>query len=156
MNIYISRNGQQLGPFNESDIRDKYYSGQLLPNDFGWYEGMANWQPLPQIISSLPQPTASAPPHFALATLSFIFAVAAFAIWIFLDVLFINTHGFRNIREFDGVLIFLVLLCIVTNITGLTFGIIGTAKHISNKWMAIVGMIVNTLGFFGLLVIAMD
>lgn len=157
MNIYILKNGQQLGPFNETEVRDKMNAGQFTPNDWGWYEGLTNWQPLSTLMAKLSQSNIDTPPYrFALATISFIFAMITAALWIFLDVLFVATRGFRNIREFDGLIIFLVIACIAINIAGLVFGIIGTAKNISNKWMAIVGMAVNTLGFFAMLVLFSD
>jgi hypothetical protein len=152
MNIYITRNGQQLGPFTDSDLREKIASGQFTPNDLGWYEGMADWQPLSILMASVPQSNNDSSSHrFVLATISFIFAITTAALWIFLNVLFAATHGFRHVREIEGLLIFLIILCIMMNIAGLVFGIIGTAKQgVSNKWMAVVGMIVNTLGFFAI------
>lgn len=46
MNHHIARNGQQLGVFAEQDIQSGIASGQFLPDDLCWTEGMADWQPL--------------------------------------------------------------------------------------------------------------
>ena len=63
MNFLVAKNGSQLGPFSESDIRAKIASGELAASDFGWKEGMASWLPLSQIFSDAP--SQSAPPVHA-------------------------------------------------------------------------------------------
>ena len=50
MNILVAKNGSQLGPFSESDLRAKLSSGEFAPTDFGWKDGMASWAPLSQIL----------------------------------------------------------------------------------------------------------
>ena len=49
MNIYITRNGQQLGPYTLEQIQSQVNSGALLPADLAWCEGMANWAPLSDV-----------------------------------------------------------------------------------------------------------
>lgn len=46
MEFYIARDGQQSGPFSEEEVRRKLTSGEILPTDRGWREGMAEWTPL--------------------------------------------------------------------------------------------------------------
>lgn len=46
MNHHIARNGQQLGVFAEQEIQSGIASGQFLPDDLCWTEGMTDWQPL--------------------------------------------------------------------------------------------------------------
>jgi hypothetical protein len=68
MNIYVHRNGRQLGPFSESDIRAQLASGAILPADLVWWEGQAGWVPLSQspyatapAVSGGPPPPPAAP-----------------------------------------------------------------------------------------------
>lgn len=46
MQIYISRNGQQIGVFEEIAVLQMLQNGQLSPNDLGIRQGEAQWQPL--------------------------------------------------------------------------------------------------------------
>lgn len=45
----ISRAGEQFGPYSEEDLRGYLGSGQVLPDDLAWTEGMAGWVPVSQI-----------------------------------------------------------------------------------------------------------
>ena len=49
MQIFINRGGQQFGPFTLDQINQALAAGQLLPNDFAFYEGLEQWTPLSQI-----------------------------------------------------------------------------------------------------------
>jgi hypothetical protein len=46
MNIYIHKNGQKLGPFDESQISEGIKNGQFTLDDLAWSEGQAEWLPL--------------------------------------------------------------------------------------------------------------
>lgn len=58
MSIYIHKNGQQSGPFEENAVIEQLRSGQLSPDDKGIREGDKDWQPLGTMF---PQTTAVAP-----------------------------------------------------------------------------------------------
>jgi hypothetical protein len=45
MQWYYSKNGTQLGPISEADIRAKITSGEIAASDLIWKEGMGDWQP---------------------------------------------------------------------------------------------------------------
>lgn len=71
MEIWIGRDGQRHGPYREEDVRQWLASGQFAPDDLGWYEGLADWQPLsvlfPDALAATPPPsgptaTAAVPP----------------------------------------------------------------------------------------------
>lgn len=68
MQIHVGRNNQQLGAFSVKQILDGLASGQFLPADIAWHEGLADWQPLSSLEAlavSLQPPApaaASAPP----------------------------------------------------------------------------------------------
>jgi len=66
MQIYINRDGQQFGPFTLDQVNQGLAAGQLLPNDFAFYEGLQQWTPLSQIQGVLvpgagPEASSSAP-----------------------------------------------------------------------------------------------
>lgn len=92
MEIWIGRNGERNGPYKEADVRQWLRSGQVSGEDLGWYEGLADWQPLavlfrdevasapasppPMAPSALPQTTAATLEDYA----GFWKRVAAFVI----------------------------------------------------------------------------
>jgi hypothetical protein len=49
MNIYFTRNGQQLGPYSLADVQNMVLAGTFHANDLIWYEGLAGWIPLHQV-----------------------------------------------------------------------------------------------------------
>lgn len=57
---YVTKNGEQLGPFAESHIEDKVAVGELSAQDLCWTEGMEGWKPLHATIkipvSPMPEP----------------------------------------------------------------------------------------------------
>lgn len=65
MEIWIGRDGQRHGPYKEEDVRQWLRSGQLAAEDLGWYEGLADWQPLsvlfPDALAATPPPLGPGP-----------------------------------------------------------------------------------------------
>lgn len=57
MQIHLGRNGQPLGIFSIEQVLGGIRSGQLLPTDIAWHEGLADWQPLSSL-TVLQQPRA--------------------------------------------------------------------------------------------------
>jgi hypothetical protein len=49
--IYISRNGNQEGPFSEQQIKALLATHEVSRDDFAWQEGMEDWQPLSHILT---------------------------------------------------------------------------------------------------------
>ena len=66
MEIWIGRDGQRHGPYKEEDVRQWLRSGQLAAEDLGWYEGLADWQPLsvlfPDALTATPPPISPTAP----------------------------------------------------------------------------------------------
>ena len=61
----ISRAGEQFGPYSEADLRGYIGSGQVLPDDLAWTEGMADWLPVSQIFpAGVKNPVAPPPPAY--------------------------------------------------------------------------------------------
>lgn len=80
MQIHIGRNNQQLGTFTVPQVLSGLGSGQFLPTDIAWHEGLDDWAPLSslEVLSAPPpapvataQPAAApAKPAFALPTVT--------------------------------------------------------------------------------------
>ncbi len=65
MEIYITRNGQQHGPYSPDDVANHIKTGDLKRDDLAWYDGCADWMPLMKI-PGLALPSSSPPPPPAL------------------------------------------------------------------------------------------
>jgi hypothetical protein len=61
MSIYVFKNNQQSGPFEESQVRGWLASGQLSPNDMAVRQGETQWKPLSLLLSGVSnqQPVAA-------------------------------------------------------------------------------------------------
>jgi uncharacterized RDD family membrane protein YckC len=81
MEIHVSSDGQQHGPFPLEQVWQLVNEGQFTTDDLGWCEGMTDWAPLEQIIEmadldapapAIPSkaPPPDAPPAFTLADLT--------------------------------------------------------------------------------------
>ena len=56
MNYFISRNGQQYGPYTLADLQRYVASGNILVTDLARSEAMAEWASVAQIIGNIPVP----------------------------------------------------------------------------------------------------
>jgi hypothetical protein len=61
MNIHITRNGEQHGPYPEESARQMLEAGQLLPADLAWHGGADGWKPLSEVLGAAAQPPATPP-----------------------------------------------------------------------------------------------
>jgi uncharacterized RDD family membrane protein YckC len=78
MEVWIGRDGERHGPYKEVDIRQWLRSGQVSPDDLGWYEGMTDWAPLSSLFPEESRveppafsPAPPAPPYTAAPTTSY-------------------------------------------------------------------------------------
>jgi len=55
MELYLHKNGEQVGPYTEEQISSSLTDGELSRDDIVWHEGLSEWQPL-HTIFSLPEP----------------------------------------------------------------------------------------------------
>ena len=53
-NIFVYKDGQQIGPFTLEQIRHELKIGSFLPNDNAWYEGLADWVPIQSLLTPPP------------------------------------------------------------------------------------------------------
>lgn len=61
---YYAKDGQQRGPFPETHVRQLAATGQLLPHDLVWHEGLTEWVAAQSIPGLVPEAarSAAAPP----------------------------------------------------------------------------------------------
>ena len=60
---FITRGGEQAGPYTLEQIQKMQADGQLLPSDMAWTEGQADWLPLSQIAGDSPPLPPLPPSH---------------------------------------------------------------------------------------------
>jgi hypothetical protein len=51
MQIYVQKNSEQTGPFEEAQIRAGIDSGEFKTDDLAWTTGKASWQPLSTLLT---------------------------------------------------------------------------------------------------------
>jgi hypothetical protein len=62
MSVYIYKNNQQFGPFEEAQIFEMLRSGRLSPEDMGIRQGQTQWQPLRVLFAPPASGFSPAPP----------------------------------------------------------------------------------------------
>ena len=62
MEIHITRDGAKYGPYAIDDARGLLDSGQLLPSDLAWHEGLEEWTTLGELLAASAPPPGTAPP----------------------------------------------------------------------------------------------
>ncbi len=67
MNYFISRTGQQYGPYSLEEVQRYLASGNILPADLARSEAMEQWVPVSQIVGNIPAQPAPPPPGYAQA-----------------------------------------------------------------------------------------
>jgi hypothetical protein len=71
--ISVTRKGEPIGPYSREKAKEYFSSGQLLPTDWGWHDGMDDWKPINEVLgmavaaqpaktSAFPTQTVSAAP----------------------------------------------------------------------------------------------
>ncbi len=62
MDIYILRDGKEIGPLSEETTQTMLQDGSILPGDFAWCPGMSDWSPLSEVLKPAPAAVPPAPP----------------------------------------------------------------------------------------------
>lgn len=157
MNIYVIKNQHKHGPYTAAEVRSRIASGQFAESDSGWHDGVADWLPLAQLLASLTVGPDGAPPipqkSSGLTKASFIIAMVGIGAWL---VLIVTAAAGGSAGASDtsplfvsvGLLAFAVM---AVNLAGALFGIIALTKTISNRWMAVTGVIANGVELVGML-----
>jgi uncharacterized RDD family membrane protein YckC len=55
---YVGKNGQQLGPFGEEQVKARVAAGEFNTADLIWCEGMAAWEPIGTVFNNPYLPSA--------------------------------------------------------------------------------------------------
>ena len=63
MDIYILRDGKEIGPFSEETTQTLLKQGSVVIGDLAWCPGMAKWVPLHDVLYPPPPPPQTPPPH---------------------------------------------------------------------------------------------
>ena len=61
MSYYISRGGQQYGPYSLADVQKYMAQGSISPGDFARTDTMTNWVPLSQLLAAAAGPSTPPP-----------------------------------------------------------------------------------------------
>ena len=83
MEIHLAKDGQQSGPFAESEVQEMLRAGSISPTDLGWHEGMTAWAKLSDVLK-LPPPNM--PAGAALSLVSPVRAAPSFGGAMFLYI----------------------------------------------------------------------
>jgi hypothetical protein len=60
--IWIGRDGQRFGPYDDATLRAWVAEGKVEATALAWYEGMAEWRPLHEVLGlAVPPPMAGYP-----------------------------------------------------------------------------------------------
>lgn len=69
MQIFLSRNGQRIGPYPVEEVNRQIAAGHLSPSDLGWSEASPGWKPLLSFAGVImPGGASSSPVSIAIAT----------------------------------------------------------------------------------------
>ena len=49
MQIHVSKDGQQLGPFTWEQVQEQLAAGTIVPTDYAWHEGLEEWAALSEL-----------------------------------------------------------------------------------------------------------
>ena len=70
MQIYVGKNGQQLGPFSLEEVNRKLADGTFVGTDLAWFEGAAGWAPLSSVAGVVIPPVSTTTPAPAAAPIA--------------------------------------------------------------------------------------
>ncbi len=119
MNYFVTRGGQEYGPYTLADLQRYVATGSILVTDLTRSEGMTEWIPVSQVIGNIPVPVAPPassittgtlypdPPnlHWGIAVLLGIVTCGLFGwVWAFVQALWV-----RKVRPESKGLIYLAI-----------------------------------------------
>lgn len=62
MDFLIHRDGREIGPYSESEVRSRLMSGAISSSDLAWHEGLPDWAPLSSFPQFTSKPRSTPPP----------------------------------------------------------------------------------------------
>ncbi len=109
MDIYITKDGNRLGPFSIEEARRQRANGAIQNSDLAWHQGLSTWVPLsdiagfnplsvatPPIPSVLPPPapgTGQAPTGLRIVTALVLFVVSFIILFILVSIIALMIGG---------------------------------------------------------------
>jgi hypothetical protein len=157
MQIYVTKNQNRLGPYSVADVRARLAAGQFTASDFGWHEGLTNWLPLGQLLVPFPagpgELASTALKSSGFAKASFVIGILSIPLWlVILAVAAVSVS--RGETKESPILIIAGLAmfgAMAVNLAGAVLGIVPLTRRVSNKWMAVTGLILNGTELVGIL-----
>jgi hypothetical protein len=154
MDIYLSVNGTQTGPFTEEQVRQMLQAGLATAQTLAWRQGDAQWQPLSSLVSMpsgmpapppLPQPARGS----KLGVVSLIWGIVSIlAVCLLFYVASTVTNQGGATKDFNTNIGLLVFLWAGLNILALGLGVAG-AVVAKSKLVSILGACLNALELAG-------
>ncbi len=152
--IYVTRDGQKMGPYSVAEIEGRLQSGAFSTADLAWREGMSEWVTLAGLLAGLQQPMPALPStKSGLAKASLIIGSVMIAAWI-ATLIFAGVAYNAGARDDSGLMItvgLLVLGGLLVNGVGLILGLAAFGKPASNRTSAIIGVALNVFAVIGIL-----
>jgi hypothetical protein len=62
MEIFLLRDGEQIGPFDEASVQAMISKSEASAEDYAWRNGLSAWIPLKEVLSSSARDAATPPP----------------------------------------------------------------------------------------------
>lgn len=144
--IYVTRDGQKMGPYSVAEIEGRLQSGAFSQGDLAWREGIPEWVTLAALLAGLQQPMPALPaPQSGLAKASLIIGSVMIAAWL-ATLIFAGVAYNAGARDDSGLMIvvgLLVLGGLLVNGVGLILGLAAFGKPASNRTSAIIGVALN-------------
>ena len=93
MEIIVKRGEEQFGPFSPEQLKEHLKDGTVMPEDWAWHDGLADWVPAQSLVepspgASMPEPISELPakagvsPHLSKSGAGKKIAIAAAAVLI--------------------------------------------------------------------------
>ena len=151
--IYVTKNQEIQGPYTPAEVRARILSAQYGSGDLGWYEGIADWRPLPDLLSTLPAVLARSKltrrKSSGFARTSFYIGLFGMFLWL---VLFLPIAATSKSGGGDATTLMLTVGVFMygymgANLLGIIFSFRAFTNRYSNKSMAIYGLLFNVIVF---------
>jgi GYF domain 2 len=165
--IYITKNQQQLGPYSPAEARNRIIKGQLTGSDLAWHAGLTSWTTLAEVLGSYsshpslgpiaPRPQVEVAQPSGLSITSLVTAIIGAIGWVtvLIVAVLVDKHGRKD--DNDPMLLVLGLMFLgglLVNVFGGIAGVAALIKGQSYKPLAITGLIFNALELLVIIALA--
>jgi hypothetical protein len=154
MQVYVSRGGQQHGPYPIDQLVAMFGQGTISGTDLAWHDGAAGWISVAELLHgshavSIPLPKVNS----ALGVSGFIIALVAVPVWLLILIVAGAAHtrhsgGQNPTLVFVGLGLFAML---GLNALGAVLGFVAVSKKAQRTTLTIVGLAMNLIEIFGII-----